>query len=138
MRTFGPTGFDDVVSDRSARTGSTAGYQMVLTRLALNDEAFVESLLEQSGIDPGTPALDGRTCALVRLGALFALDAAPASYSSQVALALAAGATVDEIVDVLVVVAPSIGVARVVSAAPELALALGFDIDAQLERASDD
>ena len=108
---------------------------MVLTRLALNDETFVESLLEQGTVDHGTATLDGRTGALVRLGALFALDAATASYSSQVAIALAAGATVDEIVDALVVVAPSIGVARVVSAAPELALALGFDVDSQLERA---
>lgn len=124
--------------DPLAPTGSAAGYENVLTRLALNDEAFVESMLEQSGVDPGTSALDGRTCALVRLGALLALDAAPASYSSQVAIALGAGSTVEEIVDVLVVVAPSIGVARVVSAAPELALALGFDVDAQLERSSDD
>lgn len=138
MQTSGVTGFDDVVTEPSAPIGTNAGYEMVLTRLALNEEPFVESMLEQSGIDPGRSALDGKTCALVRLGALFALDAAPASYSSQVAVALGAGATIDEIVDVLIVVAPSIGGARAVSAAPELALALGFDVDAHLERASDE
>jgi len=110
---------------------------MVLTRLALNDEVFVESLLEQSTVHPRASALDGRTCALVRLGALLALDAAPASYSSQVAMALASGASEDEIVQVLVAVAPSIGAARAVSAAPELALALGFDVDVMLEQPPD-
>jgi hypothetical protein len=33
----------------------------------------------------------------------------------------------------LVAVAPTIGVARAVSGAPELALALGYDVDAALE-----
>jgi alkylhydroperoxidase/carboxymuconolactone decarboxylase family protein YurZ len=110
---------------------------MVLTRLALNDEVFVECLLEQGTVRPRASALDGRTSALVRLGALLALDAAPASYSSQVAMALASGATEDEIVEVLVAVTPSIGAARAVSAAPELALALGFDVDVMLEQPPD-
>jgi 4-carboxymuconolactone decarboxylase len=114
-------------------TASTYSYETVLIRLALNDEAFLDALLDHADA-PVASALDGRTCALVRLGALLALDAAPASYSSQVENALAAGATVDDIVDVLLTVAPSIGVARTVSAAPELALALGFDVDDRLER----
>ena len=41
--------------------------------------------------------------------------------------------TVDEIVGTLIAVAPIVGTARVVSAAPELALALGYDIEAALE-----
>jgi hypothetical protein len=44
------------------------------------------------------------------------------------------GATDDEIVGCLVAVLPVVGVARVVSAAPKLALALGFDVEAALER----
>jgi hypothetical protein len=43
------------------------------------------------------------------------------------------GATFDEIVGCLIAVAPVVGLARVVSAAPELALALGYDVDAALE-----
>ena len=62
-----------------------------------------------------------------------AIDAAPSSYQSVVETALAAGATVDEVVGTLIAVAPTIGLARVVSAAPELALALGYDVDAALE-----
>ena len=77
--------------------------------------------------------LDEKTHALARLSASLAIDAAPISYQSSVELALAAGATVDEIVGCLIAVAPVIGLARVVSAAPELALALGYDVDAALE-----
>jgi alkylhydroperoxidase/carboxymuconolactone decarboxylase family protein YurZ len=77
--------------------------------------------------------LDPKACALVRLGALLALDAGCASYQWGVQWALAAGATADEIVGTLMAVAPIIGVTRVVAAAPGFALALGYDVDAALE-----
>jgi len=77
--------------------------------------------------------LDAKTHALVRLGASLAIDAAPSSYQSAVEPALAAGASVDEVVGTLIAVAPTVGLARVVSAAPELALALGYDVEAALE-----
>jgi alkylhydroperoxidase/carboxymuconolactone decarboxylase family protein YurZ len=77
--------------------------------------------------------LDPKTHALVRLGAALAIDAAPSSYQSAVEPALAAGASIDQIVGTLIAVAPTVGMARVVSAAPELALALGYDVDAALE-----
>ena len=51
-------------------------------------------------------------------------------------MALASGATVDEIVGVLIAVAPTVGLARVVSAAPAVAAAIGYDIDAALEEAN--
>jgi 4-carboxymuconolactone decarboxylase len=77
--------------------------------------------------------LDEKTAALARLAALVALGAAPASYHRCVERALAAGANVDDVVETLKVVAPSVGLARVVAAAPGLALAVGYDIDAALE-----
>jgi alkylhydroperoxidase/carboxymuconolactone decarboxylase family protein YurZ len=77
--------------------------------------------------------LDPKTHALVRLAAALAIDAAPSSYQSNVEVALASGASIDEIVGTLIAVAPTVGLARVVSAAPELALALGYDVDAALE-----
>jgi 4-carboxymuconolactone decarboxylase len=80
------------------------------------------SNLEQSG-------LDERTYALVNLAALIAQDAAPASYVWQVGLALDAGVTPEEMLGVLVAVSPSVGNARIVAAAPELALALGIDLN---------
>ena len=58
----------------------------------------------------------------------------PYSFQHAVALALAAGATSDEIVASLEVVTPVTGAARVVQCAPKVALALGYDVDAALER----
>ena len=55
-----------------------------LRSLALNDERFVHSVL---GIDLDTAErahLDSKTHALVRLGAMLAIDAAPSSYQSSV------------------------------------------------------
>ena len=47
--------------------------------------------------------------------------------------ALAAGASEDEIAGVLLAIAPVAGLGRVVAAAPEVAIALGYDIEAALE-----
>jgi alkylhydroperoxidase/carboxymuconolactone decarboxylase family protein YurZ len=110
-----------------------ADHEERLRRLVLHDDHLIRSML---AIPPGhveASGLDLKSCALVRLGALVALDAGYASYQWAVQWALAAGATVDEIVGTLMAVAPITGVARVVAAAPELALALGYDIDAALE-----
>jgi 4-carboxymuconolactone decarboxylase len=52
-----------------------------------------------------------------------------ASYQSVVKSALAAGASVADIIDVLLAVAGTVGSARVVAAAPLLARAVGFDVD---------
>ncbi len=104
--------------------------ERLLRRLALNDEESVRRVLT-SGLDaePGTP-LDEKLDPLVRLAALLALGAATASLRGAVARARQAGASESEIVEVLVAVSPAVGFARVVSAAPRLAMALGYDIDA--------
>jgi alkylhydroperoxidase/carboxymuconolactone decarboxylase family protein YurZ len=108
-----------------------AEYEDRLRSLALNDERFVESVLAMEVDDVEVSRLDPKTHALVRLGALLAIDAAPASYQWNVDAALAAGATVDEVVGTLVAIAPTVGLTRVVSAAPDVAVALGYDIDAE-------
>ena len=51
--------------------------------------------------------------------------------------AVAAGASEDEIADVLLAVAPVIGLGRIAAAAPKMATALGYDIDAALEEPDD-
>ena len=79
-----------------------------------------EANLEASGLDP-------KTFALVKVAALIALDAAPASFIYQVELAREAGATEEELTGVLIALAPQIGLVKTVAAAPELALALGID-----------
>ena len=67
------------------------------------------------------------------MGALIAVDAAPPSYMSAAQAALEAGVTYEELVGTLIVVMPVVGVARVVSAAPNLGLALGYDVGEALE-----
>jgi alkylhydroperoxidase/carboxymuconolactone decarboxylase family protein YurZ len=113
-----------------------AKHEEALRDLAMNDERFVESVLAIQLTNIEASKLDPKTHSLARLGALIALDAAPASYQWNIGMALAAGASPEEIVGVLIAVAPTVGLARVVSAAPELALAIGYDVDAALEAAS--
>jgi alkylhydroperoxidase/carboxymuconolactone decarboxylase family protein YurZ len=72
--------------------------------------------------------LDARSYALVKLAALIALDAPPASYVWQVANALDAGATPADLVGVLIAIAPQVGGPRIVAAAPELMVALGLTV----------
>jgi 4-carboxymuconolactone decarboxylase len=113
----------------SRRAVMSVDHEERLRRLARHDDHLIRSML---AIPPGhveASGLESKRCALVRLGALLALDAACVSYH----WALADGATTDEIVGTLMAVAPITGVARVVAAAPEFALALGYDVDAALE-----
>jgi 4-carboxymuconolactone decarboxylase len=51
--------------------------------------------------------------------------------------ALAAGASEDEIADVLLAIAPVTGLGRIVSAAPAVAIALGYDTEAALDEPDD-
>jgi alkylhydroperoxidase/carboxymuconolactone decarboxylase family protein YurZ len=106
-------------------------YQETLRRLALIDEGFVEAGI---GLGLGyTSALDPKTAALLRLGASAAIGSPGVCLDWTVGRALAAGATEDEIADVLVAIAPVAGLARILSAAPDVAVALGYDIAAALE-----
>src|SRR3954471_3565813 len=110
-------------------------YQERLRALALNDEGFVGSVLGMEQDTVQASRLDAKTHALVRLAALGAIDATASAYNCRAEAALAAGASFDEVVGILIAVAPEIGLGRAVSAAPELALALGYDVDAALEAA---
>jgi alkylhydroperoxidase/carboxymuconolactone decarboxylase family protein YurZ len=102
-------------------------HQELLRRLAVNDEAALQAVLQMSVADDGVSGLDARTHALVRLAGLVALQSAPQCYEWGVAAALTAGATEAEVVGVVVALAPIVGVARVDRAAGEVAMALGDD-----------
>jgi len=108
-------------------------YKEHLRRLAVHDDALLEAIALEGGANAAS-VIDDRTAALVRVGATVAIDAALASFQHAVALAVAAGATNDEIVATLEAVTPVTGPARVVQCAPKVALALGYDVDAALER----
>jgi alkylhydroperoxidase/carboxymuconolactone decarboxylase family protein YurZ len=77
--------------------------------------------------------LDSKTFALVNLAALMANGGDDASYVLWVTTATDAGASVDEITDVLTAVGPNIGVFKMVAAADPLATALGITLVARDE-----
>jgi 4-carboxymuconolactone decarboxylase len=106
-----------------------------LRRLAINDPRYVTEVL--GGAGNASPELDPKTLALVRLAALVAVGGAVPSYGAFADAAFDAGATAEQIVDVLVGVAPVVGQPCVVAAAPQLGMALGYEINAALESTSD-
>ena len=114
-----------------------AAHEEQLRRLALHDEDAFESVLAMSLRDDvgddETCRLSAKTQALVRLAAMLALGAAPVSYQWTVGAALDAGATAEEIIGTMIAVAPISGIARVVQATPDIALPIGYDLDAAFE-----
>jgi 4-carboxymuconolactone decarboxylase len=117
--------------------GQTVRFQEILRRLTMIDEAFVEDQAALRLGLTGASALDARTAALLRLGASVAIRAPDVCLEWSTGQALAAGATEEEIAEVLLVIAPVAGLARVVAAAPGVATALGYDITAALEELDD-
>ena len=115
----------------------TARYQETLRRLAMIDEGFVEGEAGLGLALAGTSTLEPRTAALLQLGVLVASGSPAVCLEWSTARALAAGATEDEIADVLLAIAPVAGLGRVVGAASDVATALGYDVGAALEQLDD-
>jgi alkylhydroperoxidase/carboxymuconolactone decarboxylase family protein YurZ len=113
--------------------GETVRFQETLRRLAMIDEGFVEDEAGL-GLDPAaTAALDPRTAALLQVAVMVAIGSPAVCLEWSAGRALAAGASEDEIAGVLLAIAPVVGLGRVVCAAPDVAIALGYDIAAALE-----
>lgn len=113
----------------------TTRYQETLRRLAICDEELVTAGF---GLDlASTSALDPKTAALLQLAASVAIGSSAACLEWSAGQALAAGATKDEIADVLLAIAQVAGIGRVVSAAPLVATALEYDIEAALGESDD-
>jgi 4-carboxymuconolactone decarboxylase len=110
--------------------------EQLLRKLTIRDDALLQRVLakEECG-RPAESSLDPKTHALVCIAALIAMDAAAPSYLCAVEAARGAGASDEEIVGCLLAVVPILGEPRVVSAAPKLGLALGYDVGAALEEA---
>jgi alkylhydroperoxidase/carboxymuconolactone decarboxylase family protein YurZ len=108
-------------------------FQQILLRLAIIDEGAVQ---EQAGLgldQAETWVLDPKTAELVRVAALVAIGSPAVCLEWSTTRALAAGATEDEITDVLLAIATVTGLGRVVAATPDVANALGYDIEAALD-----
>ncbi len=105
-----------------------ADTHVTLSGVATGDLSVMDKMLGLREANHESSQLDARTFALVKISALIALDAPPASYAWQVANALNEGATPEDILGVLFAVAPQVGMPKVVAAAPEIMLALDLPL----------
>ncbi|WP_331722251.1 carboxymuconolactone decarboxylase family protein [Streptomyces canus] len=104
---------------------ATASETPVLDTLA----AMTVDSIERCGLAPDM-------LLLTRIAALAASDAPPISYAAHIDPAIRTGVTAAQLQDVLVAIAPIVGTARVMTAAGNIAAALGIAIavaDAQIE-----
>ena len=115
--------------------GQTIRFQETLRRLAIFDEGLAETGLKPSLAEES--ALDAKTVALLQLAVSVAIGSSAVCLQWSTARALAAGAAKDDVADVLLAIAPVAGLGRVVSAAPGVAIALEYDIDAALDEPDD-
>jgi 4-carboxymuconolactone decarboxylase len=104
-----------------------AATHQTLSGISGGKSDFIERAVGLREADRELSGLDPRTFALVKIAALIALDAPPASWAWQLGAALADDVTPEDILGVLVAVAPQVGGPKVVAAAPEIMVALGLD-----------
>jgi 4-carboxymuconolactone decarboxylase len=102
--------------------------QSTLERISLGDADLLEAAIGLREVDREYSGLSPRVFSLVKIAALVALDAPPASYAWQVSNALAEGVSAEEIIGVLRAIAPQVGGPRLIAAAPEIMLALGLSL----------
>ena len=117
--------------------GQTVRFQETLRRLAMIDEGFVQ---DQAGIRCGlarVSALDAKTAALLQAGVSVAIGSPGVCLEWSAGRVLWAGASEDESAGVLLAIAPGAGLGRIAAAAPEVATALGYDIDVALGEPDD-
>jgi 4-carboxymuconolactone decarboxylase len=109
----------------------------VLRRLTIADPAYVRMLADPGAIESQT-TLDARSAVLVQLGALIASGAPAPIWQQCVSAGRSVGLSPDDMVGALLTMVAQVGVGGVVAAAPNLARALGYDIDAALFGHEDD
>lgn len=80
-----------------------------------------------------TDVIDERTRELACVAAAIAVGTTSTKLRSSIDAGLSAGATIEQILGTLFAVGSVVGSARLVKAAPELARAVGYDIDHALE-----
>lgn len=93
-----------------------------------DSQPLLDTITEMTAASLSRTALDDRTLMLVRLAALVAVDAPPASYLVNLPMAEEAGLTLEDARDVLVAVAPIVGAPRTVAAAGAVTRALGLGL----------
>ncbi|HEY2320414.1 MAG TPA: carboxymuconolactone decarboxylase family protein [Solirubrobacteraceae bacterium] len=112
---------------------AVVGAETHQTLSGISSGGGLEAALGLREADLKFSGLDARAFALVKIAALIALDAPPASYAWQIANAIEDGVTPEDIVGVLRAVAPQVGGPRTVAAAAEIMVSLGLPLEMPLE-----
>jgi len=93
------------------------------------DTPVLDLLADMTASSIEASTLDAETLILVRLAALVAVDAPPASYLLTLGAAADLDIDADDVRSVLAGVAPIVGTPRTVSALSKIAQALDFELD---------
>lgn len=120
----------------TGKTGMSRATEEAFRRMTIGDAAAIARLGQRPHEEPDAaerPPLPATVIAMIRVASLVALDAPYATYRNEVAAALKAGLDLDDLLAVLLAVADQTGSARVVAAAPLIATAAGYDIEAELD-----
>ena len=108
----------------------------------MNDESeapVLELLAKMTADSLEASSLDAEKLMLVRIAALVAVDAPPASYLLNLGAAGESGVDEEQVRGVLTAVAPIVGTARVATAASKIVQALGLALElAELEEGAED
>jgi 4-carboxymuconolactone decarboxylase len=94
-----------------------------------SDTPILDLLGRMTADSMQTSTLDEQTLMLVRVAALVAVDAPPASYLLNLGAAGEVGVSSDQVTGVLSAVAPIVGTTRVVAAAGRMVKALGAAVE---------
>lgn len=102
--------------------------EKMLSALSKEDPLLVDQMGAAQEQNVRNSGLDPKIYGLVNIAALVAENASQPSYHWRIANALKAGVTAEQIAGLLVALAPNVGMAKVVAAAPKVGWALGYEI----------
>jgi alkylhydroperoxidase/carboxymuconolactone decarboxylase family protein YurZ len=97
--------------------------------MADSDTPILDLLAGMTADSIEAAGLDGETLALVRIAALVAVNAPPASYALNLTVAGELGVDADQVQGVLAAVAPIVGTARIVAATGNIMRALALELE---------
>ena len=100
-----------------------------MTEQATSDTPVLDLITKMTTASMEATTLDAETFALVRIAALVAVGASPASYLVNLGVAGEVGVDSEQVRGVLAAVAPIVGTARVVSASGNIVRALGLALE---------
>ena len=94
-----------------------------------SETPLLDLIMEMTVASFEASTLDAEALMLVRIAALVAIDAPPASYLMNLSAAGEVGVDEEQVKGVLAAIAPIVGGPRIVAATGNIARALGFAID---------